>query len=103
MTKTKVLLLLTCLFLVGCEDKTEKMEDAIRKNLPTGTSVAEVESYLKKMNCGFSYDKEAKRYTAVLRDVSRNTFSTQRLLIIIKMDEQNKLKNLDFMIYYKDL
>jgi len=103
MTKTNVLLLLACLFLVGCEDKTEKMEDLIKKNLPPGTSAAEVESYLKKMNCGFVYDKEAKRYTAVLRDVSANRFVSQRLLIIAKMDEQNKLKNLDFMIYYKDL
>jgi hypothetical protein len=103
MMKTKVLLFLTCIFLAGCENRTGKTEDAIRENLPTGTSAAEVESYLNKMRCGFSYDKETKRYTAVMRDVSSTSFASQRILIIIKMDDSNKLKDLNFLVYYKDL
>jgi hypothetical protein len=101
MTRTKTLLLLACIFLVGCKDNSEKMEDVIKRDLPYGTSAAEVESYLKKMNCGFSYDKETKRYTSILRDDSQKKYASKRILITIKMDEQDKLKNLDFMVYYK--
>ena len=103
MARTITLLILACVFLAGCEDKTEKTEDVIKKNLPPGTSAAKVESYLNKMKCGFSYDKETKKYTAVMRDVSSTSFASQRMLIIIKMDENDKLKNLDFLIYYKDM
>jgi hypothetical protein len=102
MTKTIVLLLLTCLFFVGCKDKSEEKINAIKSSLPAGTSIAEVESYLKKINCGYSYGKETKRFTAVLHDVSPRTFASQRVLIVIKMDEQDKVKNLDFMVYYKN-
>jgi hypothetical protein len=103
MTKTKVLLLLTCLFLAGCEDRTERTEDTIKKNLPPGTSAAKVESYLNKIKCGFSYDKEKRKYTAVMRNISPAKVASQRLLITIKMDENNKVKNLDFLVYYKDI
>jgi hypothetical protein len=103
MARTKTLLILACVFLVGCEDRTEITEDEITKSLPPGTSAAEVESYLNKMKCGFVYDKETKKYTAVMRDVSSSVFVSQRLLIIIRMDENDKLKNLDFLVYYKDL
>jgi hypothetical protein len=106
MTKTKVLLLLSCLFLVGCRDKSEEKinstKDSIKSHLPIGTFSAEVESYLKKIECGFIYDKEAGRYTAVLRNVSRKIFATQNMLITIKMDEHDKVKNLDFMVYYEN-
>jgi hypothetical protein len=102
MAITKTLLILACIFLVGCEDKTEKTEDAIKKSLPSGTSAAEVVSYLNKMKYGFSYDKETKKYTAVMRNVGLRIFVSQRKLIIIKMDENDKLKSLDFLVYYKD-
>ena len=60
MARSKTLLILACVFLVGCEDKTEKTKDEIKKNLLPGTTATEVESYLNKMKCGFSYDKETK-------------------------------------------
>jgi hypothetical protein len=102
MTRTKVLLLLTCLLLVGCKEKSKEKINSIKSSLPPGTSVAEVESYLKKINCGYSYDSEKKRFTAILRDAGWKAVATQRILIIIKMDERDKLKDLDFMVYYKD-
>jgi hypothetical protein len=103
MTRTKTLLLLACIFLVGCKDKTEKAEDVIKMNLLPGASAVEVESCLKKVKCGYSYDKEKKKYTAILRDVSQEKFASKKMLIIIKMDENDKMKNLDFLVYYKDL
>ncbi len=103
MTKTKVLLLLTCLLLAGCEDKTEKTKDAVKKSLPPGTAAAEVESYLNKMKCGFSYDKDTRKYTAVSRDVGSTIFVSKKMLIIIKMDEKDKLKSLDFLLYHREL
>jgi hypothetical protein len=103
MARTKTLLILACIFLAGCENKTEKTEDAITRNLPPGTSAAEVESYLNKIKCGFSYDRETKKYTAIMRKVSSAASVSQKLLIFIKMDENDKLKNLDFLVYYKDL
>jgi hypothetical protein len=104
MARTKIIpLILACIFLAGCKDKVQEKADAIKKDLVPGTSAAEVESYLNKMKCGFSYDKGTKRYTAVMRDVSPKIVVSQRLLIIIKMDENDKLKNLDFLVYYRDL
>jgi hypothetical protein len=102
MARTKTLLILACIFLVGCEDKTEKTEEAIKRNLPPGTSASKVESYLNKMKYGFIYDKEKKRYTAVMHNVGQRIVVSQRKLIIIKMDENDKLKSLDFLVYYKD-
>jgi hypothetical protein len=103
MTRTKTLLLLACIFLVGCKGKTEKAEEVIKMNLKPGVSAAEVESCLKKVNCGYSYDKEKKKYTAILRDVGLEKVAAKKMLIIIKMDENDKMKNLDFLVYYKDL
>ena len=98
MARTKVLLLLTCLFLVGCKDKSEKTIESIKSNLPYGTSFAEAESYLKKTKCEYSYDKETKCFTAILRDVRKTAFVSQNISIIIKMDERDKLKDLDIKI-----
>lgn len=103
MARTKILLILACIFLAGCEDRTEKTKDAIKKSLSPGTTAAEVESYLNKMKCGFSYEKETKKYTAAIRDVGQTIFVRQTMLVIIKMDENDKLKSLDFLIYYKDM
>jgi hypothetical protein len=101
MTRTKTLLFLACFFLAGCKDKAQKAEDVIRMNLQPGATAAEVESCLKKLNCGYSYDKETKKYTAILRDVGLEKVAAKKMLIIIKMDESNKMKNLDFLVYYK--
>lgn len=98
MTKTKVLLFLICLFLIGCKDKTEKMVESIKRDLPSGTSFAEVESYLKKTKCEYSYHKETKCFTAILRDVRKTAFISQNVSIIIKMDERDKLKDLDIKV-----
>lgn len=103
MSRIKTLLILVCIFFVGCEDRTQKTEDAVKKALLPGTSAAEVESYLKKMNCGFSYDKNTGKYTAVMRNVGPSVFSSKRLLIVIKMDENGKLKNSDFLVYYRNM
>ena len=94
---------MACIFLIGCADKNDRTEEMIKKNLPPGTSAAAVESFLKKMHCGFSYDKEAKRYTAVMHNTGPRDIVSKKRLITVKMDENDKVKTADFLVYYKDI
>jgi len=81
-------------YMGGCKKKSNDLIESIKKDLPPGTSLAEVESYLKKTKCEYSYNEQSKCFTAVLRDVDKGIIVTGSITMTIKMDEHDKLKDL---------
>jgi len=87
-------------YMGGCKKKSDNLIETFKKDLPPGTSLAEVDSYLKKTKCEYSYGEQSKCFTAVLRDVDKGIIVTGSLTMTIKMDEHDKLKDLDIKMAY---
>jgi hypothetical protein len=79
---------------------TETTIASIKLNLPIGTPYNDVEAYLKKIKSEYSYSKETKYFTAILRDVNKKAFTSQSISIVAKMNDQGKLKALDVSVVY---
>jgi hypothetical protein len=90
------------IFTGGCKDKhkSEKMIESIKRDLPPGTSFAEVESYLKKTKFEYSYSKETKYFKGILRYTNKHAFVFESITITIKIDENDKLTDLDAKVVY---
>jgi len=91
---------ITIFFMGGCKDTSSDLINSIKGDLPYGASFAEVESYLQKTKCEYSFDKETKTFTAIKRDVRKKTFTSQSISIIIKMDDHEKLKDLNIKVVH---
>jgi hypothetical protein len=87
-------------YMGGCTEKNEKSIDSIKKDLPQGMSFTEIKSYLKRTKCEYIYDEQTKCFTAILRDVDKKAFTSQSITMIIKMDEHDKLKDLDIKVVH---
>jgi hypothetical protein len=75
-----------------------KVEADIREHLPTGSSRADVESYLDQRGISHSYVDELKEVpefshteTAMIREASRTWLSRGDIQILFKFDDQRKL------------
>ena len=90
-SRAAVFLLVTAPFLSGCfptlDTTPEEVEADISSALKPGDAAETIEAYLRKRGLGFSYDRFANRYQAIIRHPDSNFHA---ITIHILLDPQKR-------------
>jgi hypothetical protein len=98
------LIILTIVFLFGCEQKPEVTSKLVKANilqaLKVGDDATTIESYLTSQNISFTYDKYTNRYQGIIRDQDSNFHA---ITISIVLDKQQRYVKVDVNDSYTSL
>ena len=107
--KTKALLLTLLVLGVGLiivpysiKDRVtiQEVRAAIDGELNVGAAPEEIELFLTKHGFEYSYDKYAKRYQAIIRNISRYPFVDKALQVRVNTDDAKRYMSADVYVSY---
>lgn len=82
--------------------KADEVRQLIAKELPVGASAESIEEFFQKHNIGYSWDRFANRYHAIIRDVSKNPkLLDQAIEIHINVDDEKRFVNAEIQDSFK--
>lgn len=75
------------------EEKSEEVKQLITDELYVGASSDVIETFFKKHNITYSYNRFSVRYNAIIRDVSSDPKVDQAVSIYIYLDDEKQFKS----------
>jgi hypothetical protein len=76
------------------------LEQEIRSNLPVGSTLQEIETYLTTKNISHSYVERENRVYGIVPDVERGLLVSKSLQIVVDLDRQHRLESLELKPVY---
>lgn len=82
----------------------ENFKSTFNSELPVGSSRADVESYLAKLNLEYSYVESERKFYAIIPKIGRyRIIYESSLLIRVQMDVADKVEKIEYKIEHTGL
>jgi hypothetical protein len=90
-------ILLTLPFVVGCESVAAWYHPAItqiRADLPVGSSLERVDSYLDQHNIDHTYYRNSNQVAAYIHNIQRDALVREDLYVVFSFDDYKSLRDI---------
>lgn len=78
-------------------EKSKSVSRLIEEHLKEGSGSVSIETFLKDNNITYSYDRFAKRYQGIIRNVSPKAKGDHAIVIHINVDEDKSFKSYEVL------
>ncbi len=86
-----------------CPVKAEQLTLAAKKEFTVGDNDASIQSFMKRHQISFSFDRFAKRYQGIIRDIGRQPKSDCAVVAYIYVDDAGNYLRAEFTATYTGL
>jgi len=93
-TFVQAVLLLTFPFLVGCAEWYHPALSQIRTDLPVGTPLRTVDTYLDQHEIDHVYYGKSNQVTATIHNIQRDALVREDLYLVFSFDEYKSLRDI---------